>query len=91
MSLTIKLPKATIKVQIEDQNRTYLEFKSATHLHPIDFPTTAGGLGSQPARSLFIQAPWGPMETLAEYNVSLINYPADELDEDIKNARRHSI
>ena len=31
------------------------------------------------------------MELLVEYNVSLINYPADELDEDIKNARRHSI
>jgi len=31
------------------------------------------------------------MELLAEYNVSLINYPADELDEDIENAQRHSI
>jgi len=31
------------------------------------------------------------MELLADYNVSLINYPADELDEDIKNAQRHSI
>jgi predicted HTH domain antitoxin len=31
------------------------------------------------------------MELLAEYNVALINYPADELDEDIKNAQRHSI
>lgn len=31
------------------------------------------------------------MEMLAEYNVSLINYPLDELDEDIDNARRHSI
>ena len=27
------------------------------------------------------------MELLADYNVPLINYPADELDEDIKNAR----
>ena len=31
------------------------------------------------------------MELLAVYNVALINYPADELDEDIKNAQRHSI
>jgi predicted HTH domain antitoxin len=31
------------------------------------------------------------MELLAEYNVALINYPAGELDEDIENARRHSI
>ena len=31
------------------------------------------------------------MELLAEYNVDLINYPADELDEDIKNAQSHSI
>jgi predicted HTH domain antitoxin len=31
------------------------------------------------------------MELLAEYNFSLINYPADELDEDIENAQRHSI
>jgi predicted HTH domain antitoxin len=31
------------------------------------------------------------MELLTEYNVSLINYPADELDEDIENAERHSI
>tara|TARA_R100001143_G_C3361257_1_gene136185 strand:+ start:203 stop:445 length:243 start_codon:yes stop_codon:yes gene_type:complete len=31
------------------------------------------------------------MELLAEYNVSLINHPADELDEDIENARHHSI
>ena len=31
------------------------------------------------------------MELLADYNVPLINYPADELDEDIKNAQRHSI
>ena len=31
------------------------------------------------------------MELLSEYNVSIINYPTDELDEDIKNARRHSI
>lgn len=31
------------------------------------------------------------MELLAGYNVALINYPADELDEDIENARRHSI
>lgn len=30
------------------------------------------------------------MELLAEYNVALINYPADELDEDIENAKRHS-
>ncbi len=30
------------------------------------------------------------MELLAEYNVALINYPADELDEDIKKAQRHS-
>ncbi|MCG2588781.1 UPF0175 family protein [Rhodohalobacter sulfatireducens] len=31
------------------------------------------------------------MELLSEYNVALINYPAEELDEDIKNAQRHSI
>ena len=31
------------------------------------------------------------MELLAEYNVALINYPGEELDEDIKNAQRHSI
>jgi predicted HTH domain antitoxin len=31
------------------------------------------------------------MELLAEYNVALINYPAEELDEDIKNAQCHSI
>lgn len=31
------------------------------------------------------------MELLADYNVSLINHPADELDEDIENARHHSI
>lgn len=31
------------------------------------------------------------MELLADYNVSLIDYPADELDEDIENAKRHSI
>ena len=30
------------------------------------------------------------MDLLAEYNVSLINHPADELDEDIENTRRHS-
>lgn len=27
------------------------------------------------------------MELLADYNVPLINYPADELDENIKNGR----
>jgi predicted HTH domain antitoxin len=31
------------------------------------------------------------MELLADYNVSMINYPTDELDEDIENAQRHSI
>lgn len=31
------------------------------------------------------------MELLTEYNVALINYPAEELDEDITNAQRHSI
>ncbi|PWN08235.1 UPF0175 family protein [Rhodohalobacter mucosus] len=31
------------------------------------------------------------MELLADYNVSVINYSADEMDEDIKNARRHSL
>jgi predicted HTH domain antitoxin len=31
------------------------------------------------------------MELLAEYNVPLISYPADELDDDIENARNHSI
>jgi len=31
------------------------------------------------------------MELLSEYNVALINYPADELDEDIENAQRHGI
>jgi predicted HTH domain antitoxin len=31
------------------------------------------------------------MELLAEYNVSVINYPPEELDEDIDNARRHSL
>jgi predicted HTH domain antitoxin len=31
------------------------------------------------------------VELLAEYNAALINYPADELDEDIKNAQCHSI
>ena len=31
------------------------------------------------------------MELLADYNVSLINYPAEELEEDIENARRHSL
>ena len=31
------------------------------------------------------------MELLADYNVPLINHSADELDEDIENARRHSI
>jgi len=30
------------------------------------------------------------MELLAEYNVPLINYPADELEQDIENAQRHS-
>ncbi len=30
------------------------------------------------------------LELLFEYNVSLINYPADELDEDIENAKRYS-
>ena len=31
------------------------------------------------------------MELLADYNVSVINHSADKLDEDIKNARRHSL
>jgi predicted HTH domain antitoxin len=31
------------------------------------------------------------MELLADYGVSFFNYSADELDEDIKNAYRHSI
>lgn len=31
------------------------------------------------------------MELLAEYNVAVVNYPVDELDEDIKNAQRHSM
>ena len=31
------------------------------------------------------------MELLADYGVSLFNYPAEELEEDINNARRHSI
>lgn len=31
------------------------------------------------------------MELLAEYNVALINYPPDELDEDIENAQSHGI
>ena len=31
------------------------------------------------------------MELLAEYNVSVINFPPEELDEDIDNARGHSL
>ena len=31
------------------------------------------------------------MELLADYGVSLIDYPPEELDADIDNARRHSI
>lgn len=31
------------------------------------------------------------MELLAEYNVALINHPAEELDQDIENAQRHSL
>lgn len=31
------------------------------------------------------------MELLADYGVSIFNYSADELDEDIKNAHRHSL
>jgi len=31
------------------------------------------------------------MELLAEYNASVINYPPGKLDEDIDNARRHSL
>ncbi len=31
------------------------------------------------------------MELLAEFNVPVINYPPEELDEDIDNARRHSL
>lgn len=31
------------------------------------------------------------MELLTEYNVLLINYPSEELDDDIENAKRHSI
>ncbi len=31
------------------------------------------------------------MELLSEYNVALINHSADELDQDIENAQRHSI
>lgn len=31
------------------------------------------------------------MELLAEYNVAFINHPAEELDQDIENAQRHSI
>ncbi len=31
------------------------------------------------------------MKKLSEYNVSLINYSADELEKDIENARRGSI
>ena len=31
------------------------------------------------------------MVLLADYNVALINYPADELDEDLENAQYHSI
>ena len=30
------------------------------------------------------------MESLADYGVSFINYPPEELDEDIKNAENHS-
>lgn len=30
------------------------------------------------------------MELLADYNVALIDYPAEELEEDIKNTQRHS-
>ncbi|MDZ7773405.1 MAG: UPF0175 family protein [Balneolaceae bacterium] len=30
------------------------------------------------------------MELLAEYNVALINHPAEELDQDIENAQGHS-
>jgi predicted HTH domain antitoxin len=31
------------------------------------------------------------MELLADYGVSFFNYSADELDEDIRNAHRHSL
>lgn len=31
------------------------------------------------------------MELLADYNIPLINYSPEELDEDIENAQRHSI
>lgn len=31
------------------------------------------------------------MELLADYGVDLINYPPDELDEDIENAKKYSI
>lgn len=30
------------------------------------------------------------MELLAEYNVALINHPAEDLDQDIENAQHHS-
>ena len=30
------------------------------------------------------------MELLADYNVPIINYPPDELDDDIENAQNHS-
>jgi predicted HTH domain antitoxin len=31
------------------------------------------------------------MELLADYGVSFFNHSADELDEDVRNARRHSL
>ena len=31
------------------------------------------------------------MELLADYGVSFFNYSTDELDEDLKNAHRHSL
>lgn len=31
------------------------------------------------------------MELLANYDVSLFNYPPEELDEDIENAKNHSL
>ena len=30
------------------------------------------------------------MELLADYNVPLINYPVDELDEDVENVKTHN-
>lgn len=77
-TLTINLPGS---LELDDQEARMVLASKLYELGKLSLSQAAELAGS--TKEAF-------MQSLAEYGVSLINYPSDELDEDIKNAENHS-